>query len=64
MALAYAIVRFLTGPLLLLSLGATAGLTGCGTGGLFGQAKKSYTITVTATSGGLVRNSTVQLTLQ
>lgn len=49
-----------------LSLGTMAGLSGCGNSGFFGATKTSgnYTITVIATSGGLVRTSTVQLTIQ
>jgi hypothetical protein len=49
-----------------LSLGAMAGMTGCGAGGYFGATAASgkYTITVTATSADLVRTSTVQLTIQ
>ena len=48
------------------SLGSMAGLSGCGNSGFFGATKTSgnYTITVIATSGGLVRTSTVQLTIQ
>ena len=42
------------------------GMTGCGGGGFYGPTATSgqYTITVTATSGDLVRVSTVQLTIQ
>jgi hypothetical protein len=47
-----------------LSLAAVTGLSGCGSGGFFGQTNKSYTITISATSGSLVRTSTVQLNLQ
>jgi hypothetical protein len=63
--------RLTTGPLLLLlfgglSLGLLAGLGGCGTGGFLGTPKgqTSYTITISATSGALVRTSTVQLNLE
>ncbi len=50
----------------LASLAAVAGLSGCGAGGFFGSTASSgkYTITVTATSGSLVRSSTVTLTIQ
>ena len=50
----------------LLSFTAATGLGGCGGGGFFGATKTSgtYTIKVTATSGSLVRSSTVQLTIQ
>jgi ABC-type glycerol-3-phosphate transport system substrate-binding protein len=49
-----------------LSIGAMAGVSGCGSGGFFGATSTSgkYTITVTATSADLVRTSTVQLTIQ
>ena len=48
-----------------LSLTAVTGLSGCGSGGgFFGDTAKRYTITIAATSGGLVRTSTVQLNLQ
>ncbi len=62
----------LPASLMLLLAGAmgmslAAGLAGCGAGGLFGKlsapAPTSYTITVSATSGSLVRTSTVQLNL-
>jgi hypothetical protein len=55
---------------LMLSLAAVGGLTGCGTGtGYFGQAQKSYTITVTGTAAGpggttLQHSTTVALTVQ
>ena len=47
-------------------LTASTCLSGCGGGGFFGATKTTgtYTITVTATSGSLVRTSTVQLTIQ
>jgi hypothetical protein len=53
----------------LLGLGATAGLSGCGSGsGFFGQTQQSYTITVlgTATNGGstLQHSTTVTLTVE
>jgi large repetitive protein len=49
-----------------LCLGLVAGLGGCGSGGFFGspQGQTSYTITISATSGTLVRTSTVQLNLE
>lgn len=45
---------------------ATLGLTGCGSNsnGFFGQAQKSYSATVTATSGTLVHTSTVTLNVE
>jgi sugar lactone lactonase YvrE len=39
-------------------------MTGCGTGGYFSQTPQSYTITVTGTSGNLVHNTTVTLTVE
>ena len=47
------------------SLATLTGLTGCVGGGFFGTTTTSgkYTINVTATSGSLVRTSTVQLTI-
>ena len=49
-----------------LSLGLVAGLGGCGSGGFLGSppGQTSYTITISATSGTLVRTSTVQLSLE
>jgi sugar lactone lactonase YvrE len=49
-----------------LSLGLVAGLGGCGSGGFLGTppGQTSYTITISATSGTLVRTSTVQLNLE
>jgi hypothetical protein len=40
------------------------GAIGCGGGGYFNQPQQSYTITVTGTSGSLVRNTTATLTVQ
>jgi hypothetical protein len=39
-------------------------MTGCGTGGYFSQTQQTYAITVTGTSGGLVHNTTVTLTVE
>jgi sugar lactone lactonase YvrE len=53
--------------LLLLAAGvsALAGLTGCGAGiGFFGQAQKTYTVTVTGTSGTLSHSTSVTLTVE
>jgi hypothetical protein len=51
--------------LLLLSLGAVAGLSGCGAGnGFYDQQQKGYTITVTATSGLVQHASNVSLQVQ
>ncbi len=53
-------------PLLLIVAACTMTLTGCGTNlnGYFGQPQKSYTITVTATSGTLVHTSTINLNVE
>jgi hypothetical protein len=58
--------RMLSVILLLgMNLAAVAGLSGCGsTGGFFGQAQKSYTVTVTATSGALSHTTNVTLTVE
>lgn len=50
--------------LVLLALGLSAGLTGCGAGGLFGQPQQTFTIVVTGTSGSLSHSATVTLTVQ
>ncbi len=53
--------------LLLLAAGAAAmaGLSGCSAGnGFFAQSEKTYTITVTATSGTLSHATTINLTLE
>jgi len=47
---------------LVASVSAMAGLTGCGTGiGIFAQAPKTYTFTVTGTAGALSHSATVTL---
>lgn len=49
----------------LLVLGSVTGLTGCGSGnGFLGQGEKSYTVTVTATSGKLVHTTTVVVSVE
>jgi uncharacterized lipoprotein YmbA len=54
--------RSLQTALLLLAAGAaTAGLTGCGSGGYFVQSQHSYTLTVTATATSAA-NTTLQHT--
>jgi len=45
-------------------LAAVAGLNGCGSGGFLSQAQKSYTVTVTATSGTLSHSTNVTLTVE
>lgn len=51
---------------LLLAVGSlTIGVAGCGAGnGFFGQAKKTYTVTITATSGTVQHSTAVTLTVQ
>jgi sugar lactone lactonase YvrE len=50
---------------LLLTVGATLGLSGCGSStGFFGQSQRAYNLTVTATSGALTHSSTVSLTVE
>jgi hypothetical protein len=51
--------------LLIAGAAALAGLSGCGsTTGFFGQAQKTYTVTVTGTSGALSHTSNVTLTVE
>jgi N-acetylneuraminic acid mutarotase len=52
--------------LILVSLGAVFGLSGCGStaSGYFGQQPQNYTITVTGTSGALTNTTTVSLTVE
>jgi hypothetical protein len=51
--------------LLLIGLGAVAGLTGCGSGsGYFSQAQQTYNVTVTGNSGTLTHSTTVTLTVE
>ena len=54
--------------MLLLLVGGLAGaaaLSGCGTGnGFLSQSEKSYTVTITGTSGALTRSTTVTLTVE
>jgi MBG domain (YGX type)/Bacterial Ig-like domain (group 3) len=49
---------------LLLTITSFAVIAGCGTGGYFSQSQRTYTITVTGTSGSLVRTTTVTLTVE
>ena len=52
-------------PLLLLVLGTTVTMSGCGSrNGFFLESPQSYTLTVTATSGSLRENQTVTLIVQ
>jgi hypothetical protein len=49
---------------LLLALSSFGAVTGCGGGGYFNQPQRTYVITVTGASGGLVRNTTATLTVE
>ena len=48
----------------LLALVSFFAISGCGQGGYFSQTEQTYTITVTGTSGSLVRSTTVTLTVE
>ena len=48
----------------LLALVSFLAISGCGQGGYFSQTEQTYTITVTGTSGSLVRSTTVTLTVE
>ena len=51
--------------LLIAGMTAMAGVSGCGSStGFFAQAQKSYTVTVTATSGTLSHSTTMTLTVE
>jgi sugar lactone lactonase YvrE len=52
--------------LLLVAIGATIGLSGCGSSGsgFFAQSPQSYTLTVTGTSGTLSRSTNITLTVE
>jgi hypothetical protein len=51
--------------LLIASMAAMAGLSGCGgNSGLFAQAQRSYSMTVTVSSGSLSHTSTITLTVE
>ena len=49
---------------MLVALASFAAMAGCGSGGYFNQPQQTYTITVTGTSGSLVRSTNVTLTVQ
>jgi hypothetical protein len=49
---------------LLVAMASFTAMTGCGSGGYFSQPQRTYIITVTGTSGGLVRSTTVTLTVE
>ena len=49
---------------ILLGLTSLGVVSGCGEGGYFSQTEQTYTITVTGTSGNLVRSTTVTLTVE
>jgi hypothetical protein len=49
---------------MLVGLASLGTVSGCGEGGYFSQPEQTYTITVTGTSGALVRTTTVALTVE
>jgi YVTN family beta-propeller protein len=49
---------------LLIGLTSLSAMTGCGEGGYFSLPQQTYVITVTGTSGSLVRSTTVSLTVE
>jgi Bacterial Ig-like domain (group 3)/MBG domain (YGX type)/FG-GAP-like repeat len=49
---------------ILVGLASLDAVSGCGEGGYFSQTEQTYTITVTGTSGNLVRSTTVTLTVE
>ncbi len=49
---------------LLFSLVALESMVACGTGGYFSQPQQTYTITITGSSGSLVHDTTVSLTVE
>ncbi len=49
---------------ILVALTSFGAMSGCGEGGYFSQTEQTYTITVTGTSGSLVRSTTVTLTVE
>ncbi len=49
---------------MLVGLASLGAVSGCGEGGYFSQTEQTYTITVTGTSGTLVRSTTVTLTVE
>jgi len=57
--------KLLSVALLAAGLGAITVLSGCGsTNGFFGQSAQTYSITVTATGGGVSHTATVNITIQ
>jgi hypothetical protein len=49
---------------LLIGFTSFSAMTGCGEGGYFSLPQQTYVITVTGTSGSLVRSTTVTLTVE
>jgi len=49
---------------MLVGLASLGTVSGCGEGGYFSQSEQTYTITVTGTSGALIRTTTVALTVE